>query len=409
MNKFKVYLLLTLIVLVGIQNPSYAESNLIPSTSKAIEAPEELIQIPLNSKQSVYIPKHIDYTQLAKSMNLSEDEVRAGYESLSENEKQNFSQKRLQLLTQTAQILYKTRFSFGIGRVVGRSFEFIKNSYTTSKNVIRSTLGLSTPTKEKPETVDSDLIAADDLFQDLVDYHNRTEVKRQEIKKDLLRSTAQEKNRLIIESFIQAIDYKLWYQAPLFITSNEYSISSSLGLLIEGGFRDTGYGGSEDIGVALAFNDQQKAVIFEIYHLSDQFLKSDMAVAVIGLNMKVNFSMFKRNLNTPTKTLYGETYYPPAAPISSGFGAEYYTFGLGTSIGLPPPPLADLLTYTNSTTRITWLRLGVSPLHKGYVRLYKGEYTNTYHILRKRFVDIYHKIGNIFSRRSQAKLCQNLF
>lgn len=409
MKRIKVYLLLILFVFFGKNNPSKANSLKDIENSSAAVTSKEFIEIPINHKQSVFIPKSIDYSLLARSMGMSSDEVRLGYESLTEIEKQNFHHKRVLILQQIVHILNKTRFSFGIGRVVGKSFEFIKNTYTTSKNAIRSTLGLSTPLRDVHEPILSDMISADDLFQDLVDYHNRTEIKRQEIKEDLLRATTQEKNRLIIESFIQAVDYKLWYQAPLFIAANEYSISGSLGLLIEGGFRDTGYGGTEDIGVSLAFNDQQKAVIFEIYHLSDEFLKSDMAVAVVGLNMKVNFSMFKRNLQAPTKTLRGETYYPPAAPLSSGFGSDYYTFGISTSLGLPPPPLADLLTYTNSTTRITWLRLGISPLHKGYVRLYKGEYKNTYHILKKRFVDIYHKIGNKISSSSQAKLCQKLF
>lgn len=403
-------ILIILVLFIGGENQSFAVETASTSTIEITNEADAFHVIPINKIQSVRVLKDIDFNELAEAMNISVEDARAGYDSLSEDDKERFHQKRLRLLTQTAQALEKTHFTFGIGRVVGKSFEFIKTTYTLSKNTVRSTLGLPIAGQGVHEPILTDMISADDIFQDLTDYNTRTEPKRQEIQLELLRATPKEKNRLIVESFVKGIDHKLWYQAPLFIASNEYSINASLGLLVEGGLRSTGYGGSEDIGITLAFNDQQKAVIFEIFHSSDQFLKSDMAVAVVGLNMKLNFSMYQRNLSNPTKTIRGEAYYPPAAPVSSGSGPEYYTFGFASSLGVPPPPLADLLTYTNSTTRITWLRLGVSPLFKGYIRLYKGDYKNTFNILKKRFIDIYQKIENkVNTNKHLAKQCQSLF
>lgn len=367
----------------------------------------------LNNLQQIQIQKNIDFEELAKSADISIEQAQMGYDSLSADEKLAFHQKRLKTLSAVTQILYHSRFSFGVGRVVGSTFQFIKKTIVSAKD---KTMGLfKKPSGETKTSLDKGpaqqtqipIIHADDLFQDLVQYNQLTELERNEIQKNNLKQSLKEKNRLTIESVVQAIDHKLWYQAPLFIKSNEFTVSTSLGILAEGGFNTNGYGGSEDIGLAFSFNDELKAIVFEIYHSSEKFLKSDMAVAVVGLNLKLSLSMYSRNLERPTETLRGEFYYPPAIPASNGFGPQFFTVGFGSSLGLPPPPLADLLTYTNLFQRVTWLRLSVSPLMSGFIRLQKGELSHSYLALKTRFLDALNAFSKKWSHSLENHLKQN--
>lgn len=293
------------------------------------------------------IPDKLKEKIIAKGGTIDEVNPMLPYESLSEERQKKFQEMRVLFLNHTARILNATKFALGAGSLVGDAFSFVK------VKVVQA-FGKKVEKQEK------------------------------------VRRTFSERSHQAVQAVLRGIDYKLWSQAPLVIDSNEFGVSVSVGLLAEVGVLRNGGGGAEEMALSFAFNKSSKAFVFEIAHNSENFDNTKAAVAVLGVVGKAGFTMARRE---NAETLKGSSFYPPAVPGFSSASPEYFFAGGSTSLGLPPPPMADLLTFTNKFERSTWIRVTVSPVIKGFVRIQFGN-VGSIRLVAMRFVDVYRAISD---------------
>lgn len=288
---------------------------------------------------------------LAAGGSTEENDPLLSFESLSPENKIKFLETRKIFLSAAARVLGSKKITFGAGQFVGEGLKYIK---AKAGNAFGKAFELATGMK---------------LVQSNYQYQAR----------DLA-----ERGVESIQATLQGIDYKLWSQAPLVIESNEFGISASIGIVGQSGVLDKGFGGAEELGFSLAYNKSSRAFIFEIFHNSEVYSKSRAAISVIGVVTKVGPTISRR---TGIETLKGTSFYPPAFPGYSTATSEYYSAGFSSSLGLPPPPFADMLTVTNKSERRQLIRVTISPILKGFVRLEFGDVKGSLQIVAARFVD----------------------
>ncbi|MFP5519081.1 MAG: hypothetical protein ACLGGX_04210 [Bdellovibrionia bacterium] len=298
----------------------------------------------MKTAMGLKLPESIVKEYEARGEALPEIDPLADFKKLPPEKQQEFIEQRKLFLTQAARILVQTEYAMGAGSLIGDAFTFVK---------VRT---------KKLFGVESEPRLAPPAFK--------------------------ERSRLIAERMLQNIDYKLWSQAPLVIDSNEYGVQLAAGIVAVQGVRDHGGGGGEFLGLSVAYNKTNRALVFEISHVSDVFDHSKAAVGVVGINGFAGILMARRDSANPVETLKGHTFYPPALPAYSSVGPAFFSAGLSTSIGLPPPPLADLLTWTDTFERRALLRITVSPVMKGFVRVYVGDVGGTVKIMAFRVIDV---------------------
>ncbi len=294
------------------------------------------------------LPEKVKEQILARGGSIEEADPLLAYESLPEERKQKFKEMRVFFLTNAARILNSTKFVFGAGSLVGDGLSFVKVK-------VKQAFG-----KEVEKTPS-------------------------------VQRTFNERSQQAVQAVLKGIDYKLWSQAPLVIDSNEFGVSLSVGLLAETGVLRRGGGGAEEVGLSFAFNKNSRAFVFEIFHNSENFDNTKAAVTVLGVVGKAGVTLGRRQ---GSETLKGSSFYPPAVPGYSMASPEYFSAGLSSSLGLPPPPLADLLTFTNRFERNTLIRVTVSPMVKGFVRLQFGDVRGSVRLVAMRFVDVYRAISD---------------
>ncbi|MDG0815840.1 hypothetical protein [Bdellovibrio svalbardensis] len=294
------------------------------------------------------LPEKVKEQIIARGGSLEEIDPLQPYESMAPESRQKFQEMRILFLTNAARILNSTKFVFGAGSVAGDVLSFVK--VKTLKAIGKN-----------PEV----------------------ETKAQR--------TFQQRSHEAVASVLKGIDYKLFSQAPLVIESNEFGMSVSAGIVAETGVLRKGGGGAEELGFSLAFNKTKRAFVFEIFHNSEKFDNTKAAVSVVGLVGKAGITMGRRE---GAETLKGSSFYPPAVPGYSTSSADYFSAGLSSSLGLPPPPLADLLTFTNKSERNALIRVTVSPIVKGFVRLQFGDVRGSIRLVTMKFVDVYTAVAD---------------
>lgn len=100
----------------------------------------------------------------------------------------------------------------------------------------------------------------------------------------------------------------------------------------------------------------------------------------------------------------GSTFYPPAFPGSTSYGPDMYAAGMSSGVGFPSPPLGDLLTFTNSYKRTALIKISVSPMVKGFVRIRVGDLRVPVKSVLYRFVDIYKGIKYLVSKKEDSAI-----
>jgi len=214
-----------------------------------------------------------------------------------------------------------------------------------------------------------------------------------------------ERSQRVIQNILRSVDYKLWSQAPLLLASNEYGLSMSVGIQAETGVMHKGGGGADELGLSLAYNKEKRAFVFEIFHNSENFDNTKAAVTVLGIVGKGGLVMSRRS---GAEKIKGTSFYPPVVPGFSTISPDYFAGGVSSSLGFPPPPLADLMTYTNRFERNALIRITVSPIVKGFVRLQIGDLKGSMNLVVMRFSDVYRAISNkVF--RSGKHSCAMVF
>ncbi|MNJ98476.1 hypothetical protein D3C87_162420 [compost metagenome] len=311
------------------------------------------------------IPEKVRQQILARGGTIENVDPLAAFDHLSDEQQKEFHKTRVSLLANIARILYKTQFVFGAGSLVGDGFSFVKMK-------VKKAFG--------------------------------SEVQAEPREARAFR----ERSRLAVQSILQGVDYKLWSQAPLVIDSNEFGLSVSVGLIAETGVFKRGGGGAEELGLSFAYNKKSRAMVFEIFHNSEKFENTKAAMSVVGIVGKLGFAMFHKEVGFETRTMKGSSFYPPAIPGFSTSGSDMFLAGASSSLGLPPPPLADLLTFTNSFERNALIRITVSPLVKGFVRIQFGDVKGSIRLVAARFVDVYTAISDKVHRYGR-KSCGPVF
>ncbi|MCB0366603.1 MAG: hypothetical protein H6624_01570 [Bdellovibrionaceae bacterium] len=175
-----------------------------------------------------------------------------------------------------------------------------------------------------------------------------------------------------ISAILHSLDRTLWKQAPLVIEANEFGGLLSLGLIAEGGVRNKGYGGQASIGISIGYNHKEKSFVFDIYRETESFRSSLAAVGVVGITPKLGFFLAQTRTGEAHQARAGFAFYPPGAPGFTQSTSNFFAGGINTALALPPPPFADLMTYTNNVQRTSMLRVAVSPLYKGFLRVSVG-------------------------------------
>ncbi|MGZ3744279.1 MAG: hypothetical protein ACXWRA_10590 [Pseudobdellovibrionaceae bacterium] len=317
------------------------------------------------------IPDHIREHILKKGGVLPpEVNPLAGYEELSSEKKEHFQKIRVMFLKNVARALNTTKFVLGTGSIVGDSLSFVSSSVM---NMLKKNSA------------------------------SKTFTSREKI-------NFSERSRRSVQAVLQALDYKLWNQAPLLLNSNEFGISASLGIIIENGRAKSGHGGPEELGLSFAYNKTEKAFVFEIFHNSEKFSHTPAFVGVVGLVVKMAPLFGQTDVDNPTKTKTGTTFYPPVVPAFTSSGPDFFSAGLSTSLGLPPPPFVDMLTYTNKYSRNTIIRITVSPVSKGFIRLYMGDIPGSAKLITSRIMGIFQWISQQATQISPVgRSCEAVF
>lgn len=191
-------------------------------------------------------------------------------------------------------------------------------------------------------------------------------------RKEKTNEAFKERKSRIVMAILSGMNKQLWHDAPVVGNANEFALSASVGLGLEGGALKKGWGGQVDLGITMGVNKTQKAFVFQIFRNLEKFSSTLMpAMIYAGLVGKAGIQIIE-NTKGGIETRKGTTFYPPAAP---GFLTETPSMassGVSSGIGFPPPPIADLLTFTNELDHKALLRVVVSPTLKGFVRVYIG-------------------------------------
>ncbi len=288
-----------------------------------------------------------------------------GWQNLSYDQKENFQVSRRKYLKNMFEILNKTHGLVGAGIVTADGIKYV---YKKTK----------------------DALIIPDKNNDLV------------VRKELAL-----RKKIVIESLVKSVDYKLWYQAPLVINANEFGLQSSIGIIGIGGMMKAGGGGLEEFGISLSYNKTTKTFVFEVFHNTERFDNSAMPVIDIGVNFKAQVKMKANSGSSFSKIESGQSFYPPAFPGTTSQSSDAYAAGFSSGFGFPPPPLADILTFTTNYKRSHLIRISVSPIVKGFIRVSFGNFLKPVKSVVFLFGDIfkliYTQIKDYKNKRNQSR------
>ncbi len=184
---------------------------------------------------------------------------------------------------------------------------------------------------------------------------------------------AQKKQR-VIEGIIRSLNYTLFYQAPLVLKRNEFGVVGSIGGIGLAGSFHHGRGGLAELGFSLGYNSKTRALVFQVLINPEKFKNTIMpVVSVAGINFKAGGFISYIPEGRETMNIRGQSFYPPAAPGFKSTSPYHFAFGFSSGLGLPPPPIADGMTFTNSMNTTRVLRVSISPFIKGFVNIGVGE------------------------------------
>ncbi len=279
------------------------------------------------------------------------------YNDLNLDEKIQFQNKRLHLLKAAAKALHASQLAIGTGLLIGDSFRFMKA-----------------------------------VLKGQAFHFDRSK----------------ERRRGIIQNILNSLDYRLHSQAPLVLSANELGFVVSAGIIKLHGIRDNGGGGLLEMGLIFAYNKESKTFVIENFVAPERFVSSLAAVAVVGINGKAGIFMANRERGLEAVNRFGQSFYPPIIPAFATNGAKQFTFGFSSGLGFPPPPMADLLTFSNSHRETVTFRVEISKAIKGFIRIKTGEYKTlfkpVFESLKDRMVVLTHGFAQL-----RGKSCKQVF
>lgn len=313
------------------------------------------VEIPSQIEVSVSNSVHI---QLKKSSYLvhAPDQLKQEFAlSLPAGEYKKFLHNRNFFLTHAAKALQSLKWGFGIGSILKNHFQY--------RAEINNHKQLFQMSKNLDESARSDVLNSIQIATS--ESEERRELDKQK--------TFSQKSDEVILKILHSIDAQLWNQAPIVANSNEYGMLLSVSAQIEGGRAEKGWGGLTDIGISLGYNRDEKSLAIQIFQNLEKYKSTEMpAVFVAGFSTKAGFYMANQNEKLNSK---GSSFYPPFIPAFSISTDRSFMSGFSTGLpflNFPPSPIGDILTYVNSMRQSVLLRLTLSPLTSGFVRVNSG-------------------------------------
>lgn len=253
-------------------------------------------------------------------------ELQKSLDGMSEGDLIAFQKKRQNLLAKAAASLNAVKYSYGIGALTKDGLVFLKEKIHPS-----------------PE---------------------------EQSKEDARVKGLHARSTQVTQSILTSIDSQLLAQAPLVAHANEYGMTLNLGFAALAGTNQKPFGGLFDLGFSLTYNEDTRTLVFQLYRNVEAFKSTSTGfTSYIGLAVKAGVLLYNRAPGTELSSLKGSTLYPPAVPGYWTRSTNMFSSGFSSGLGLPPPPFDNLLTYTNSIDHRTIVRISVSPLVKGFIRI----------------------------------------
>lgn len=310
------------------------------------------------------------------------------FDELSQFEKNRFIANRVQFMQQLAKGLKNIKYGFGVTSIVGDKIKYVAgNTLDKVKDVIS-------------------LTKSDEQRAKVLEKLNQNKELRIQKYNERAELTLKERSQQIIQNILIAFDRTIWSQAKLFARSNEFGVQGSLGLALLGGIeKKGGWGGAIDVGISIGFNRDNKSLVIQIYSDFERFKSTKMKAAfVAGLVAKAGIHI--ANQSEKSLRRKGETFYPPAIPAYNSMTKGNYQTGFSSGITIPPSPIGDMMTYTNSLDTTTLVRIELSPLLKGFVKLQTGIGRETLNFIVEPVMNV---INRIFKSEPAILRCTNLF
>ena len=306
--------------------------------------------------------------------------------NLSEEDYVSFLQTRTEVLNRAAQGLQALKVGFGIGVIIKDHFYF-RAEKKLSEQLTKEAEGMNQSQRE-----------------DILQAVKRSEHELAKNRKNNENKTFKEKSDALITLILNKLDAQLWTQAAIVSHANEFGVLAAIGLQAEGGnSAGVGRGGLTDIGLSFGYNKDEKSMAFQFFNGRETFKSTDMPIIMIaGLVGKAGFYAANQGKDLSAQ---GTSFYPPVAPAFSTSTNRSVLVGFSSGLTWPPSPIGDLLTYTNQMKQTTLVRLTLSPLTKGFVRLKFGAVNE---LLSATLVGIKDLIS-FFRSETRSVQCERLF
>ncbi|MFS4460896.1 hypothetical protein [Bdellovibrio sp. HCB2-146] len=251
-------------------------------------------------------------------------------------------------------------------------------------------------------------ISAGILTKDTLSYSYR-KVFRKEITPQ--ENTLKERRHIFIQNFLTSMNHRLFYQAPLVVDKNEFGLTAAFGIIGLSGAREKGFGGLTEIGFSIGYNIEQKAFVFEFTITPEKFHHSMAAASVIGVNYKLGAYMTSTPKGNEAKNIKNITsFYPPMIPGFSTDSSSFAAFGLSSGFGLPPPPLADFLTFSLTGEKYKIVRVTIPRfIISGFPRISVGEMGKLMVVTKSGVMSAYGFLSKRFEAWRGQRTCSSVF
>lgn len=278
---------------------------------------------------------------------------RLAFEAMNEAEKESFHNNRRIFLTSLARGLQLIKYGIGAGIISKDSISYKIRKYRINK--------LAGRYENASPGMKADILTATDAAL--------TQLEAEQGANQGL-GFRQRSDRIILR-MLEAADWNLWSQAPLFARSNEFGLVLAVGVELLGGRKDKGWGGIFDIGVSVGYNRDTQALAIQIFRDIEHF-KSTVLPAVFLVGVVGKAGLYIANQAPSVLEHEGTSYYPPMVPGFSSITADNFMAGLSSGLTWPPSPIGDMLTYTDRLNQNMVLRFTFSRLNSKFLRVQSG-------------------------------------
>jgi hypothetical protein len=279
---------------------------------------------------------------------------RENYEMLPDKDKASFHRNRKLFLSQVARALSSVKLGFGFGSLIKDHIDYHIQKLQEAE-IQNQALALQ-------GGVAADYKAAAS--------ENREAILAEQDEK--LRKTVNARSVEFVQSAMSGIDQLLWTQAPIFSNANEFGVVAAMGVEALAGVQGKGgWGGLIDLGISIGYNRDTQALVLQVFREVEKYKTTTMrVVALAGFVTKDGIYIANQ---LPGKLGHeGVSFYPPMAPGYSSITSDSIMAGFSSGLTWPPSPLGDMLTYTNSLDQNMMLRVTVSKLTPGFLRVESG-------------------------------------